>query len=137
MPSPRVPEPEPLTVVADVMSGDVVSVGPDSTLSAAAQMMMERAVGSAVVMNGDQLAGIITERDVLRSVALGLVPWSTRVSESMTATLVTAEPAMPAKQALELMMSRGFRHLPVMEGKRVVGLVSMRDLLRHSRVAGI
>lgn len=119
-----------MSTVSEQMSHDVLAVSPDATLSAAAQTMMERSVGSAAVLAGGRLVGIITERDVLRSVALGLVPWTSRVSESMTGNPVTVTPGMSTEEAMRMMMTRGFRHLPVMEGDALLGLVSLRDLLR-------
>ena len=119
-----------MSTVAQQMSREVLTVSPESTLSIAAQTMMERSAGSAAVIADGELVGIITERDVLRSVALGLVPWTTPVSECMTARPVTVHPEMPREEAMTMMLSRGFRHLPVKDGERLVGLVSLRDLLR-------
>jgi CBS domain-containing protein len=76
------------------------------------------------------LLGIVTERDVLRAAASGADLSSSPVSEWMTNDPVTANPDMDADDAAEIMMSQGFRHLPVVEGKRVAGIVSLRDILR-------
>lgn len=112
------------------MSRYVLTIAPDQTMEQAAQMMIERGVGSAVVtVNGD-LKGIVTERDVLRSVARGLVPWNTKVSECMTADPVTVTPEQEAEDAINAMITGGFRHLPVVDGKKLVGIVSLRDLSR-------
>lgn len=119
---------KPVQRVEDFMSRDVVTVSAAAMLDGAAQMMVERKVGSAVILKGAQLVGIITERDVLRAVARGLVPWSTPVSDCMTATPETVTPSTSAAQALSTMLSHGFRHFPVVDEKGLIGIVSLRDL---------
>ncbi len=81
-------------------------------------------------MDGSWLSGIFTERDVLRAAASGSDLTSSPVSEWMTNDPVTADADMDADEATEIMMSRGFRHLPVVEGKTLIGIVSLRDILR-------
>lgn len=115
--------------VAQVMTRNVLTTSPSDQLDRAAQLMVERRVGSAVVVEGGRIAGIITERDVLRAVARGLVPWHTPVSECMTADPLVVAPGTGAAEALELMIAKGFRHLPVIEDGRLVGVVSLRDLV--------
>jgi len=80
-------------------------------------------------MDGAWLAGIFTERDVLRAAASGKDLTSATVGEWMTPDPMTAEPEMDAGEAAQVMLSRGFRHLPVMESNRVTGIVSLRDVL--------
>lgn len=111
------------------MSPGVVSLAAGTTLDRAAQAMVERKVGSAVVMEGNEIIGIITERDVMRAVARGLVPWSTMVSDCMTADPQTVGPSTSAEGALSMMLSNGFRHLPVVNQDGLVGIVSLRDLV--------
>jgi CBS domain-containing protein len=111
------------------MTRNVLTASPNEQLDRAAQLMVERRVGSAVVVDGGRVAGIITERDVLRAVARGLVPWHTPVSECMTAAPLVVGPDTPAAEALELMITKGFRHLPVIEDGQLVGVVSLRDLV--------
>ncbi len=115
--------------IAQVMTCNVLTVSPRGELDRAAQLMVERKVGSAVVVDDGVIVGIITERDVLQAVARGLVPWHTQVSECMTAEPFVVGPETPADEALALMMTKGFRHLPVAEDGRLVGLVSLRDLV--------
>jgi len=110
------------------MSPTVVTVDASATLDRAAQAMMERKVGSAVIVEAGRLVGIITERDILRAVARALVPWSTPVSECMTAEPQTVSPQTSAEEALSMMLSHRFRHLPVIGDKGVMGIVSLRDL---------
>ena len=90
--------------------------------------MNERGVGAVVVLDADRLVGIVTERDVLRAVATGGVDGP--ASGTMTASPETIEPDEPAGQAAVLMIHGGFRHLPVVSGGDVVGMISIRDLVR-------
>lgn len=115
-------------LVADCMSPDVVTIPSGTMLDRAAQTMVERRVGSALIVEGKKVVGIITERDVLRSVARALVPWSTPVSECMTAKPMTVTPSTTAGQALTMMLEHGFRHLPVIGEEGLAGIVSLRDL---------
>jgi CBS domain-containing protein len=112
------------------MAGDVLGVAPETTLLDAARRMHERRVGAVVVLDGDRLVGILTERDVLRAVATNRVDGP--VSESMTHHPDTIDADEPAGQAAAIMIHGGFRHLPVVEGEAVVGMISIRDLVRLS-----
>jgi CBS domain-containing protein len=114
---------------ADIMSSDVLSVPPDSTLHAAASEMSTRRVGAVLVLEEGRLVGILTERDVLRAVAEGRVEGST-VAELMTHHPETIEPSESTDAAAMLMIHGGFRHLPVTDGEQVVGIISIRDLMR-------
>ena len=111
------------------MSRDLLSVGPDLALTDVAQRMVERDVGAALVADGDRLVGILTERDVLRAVAKGIDESST-VADWMTADPDTMTPDESTEHAAVLMIHGGFRHLPLMEGDEVVGMLSIRDLMR-------
>jgi CBS domain-containing protein len=113
----------------DHMSRDLLTVAPDETLSQVAQRMVERDVGAVLVMTGTELAGILTERDVLRAVAAGIRD-DTRVSDWMTSDPETMEPGDTTQHAAVLMIHGGFRHLPLVEGDDVVGMLSIRDLMR-------
>ena len=103
---------------------------PATTVAEAATLMGTRQVGSSLVMDGDALVGIFTERDVLRAVASHFDAEHHSVSEFMTADPSTVSPDEDAHGALSSMLAFGFRHLPVIEGDAVVGIVSMRDLTR-------
>jgi CBS domain-containing protein len=111
------------------MTRSLVTVAADATLGEAATEMAERAVGAAVVLEGERIAAIVTERDVLRAVAAGK-DGSAPVSEWMTRHPDTIEPDDTTDHAASLMIHGGFRHLPVVEGGKVVGIVSIRDLMR-------
>lgn len=114
----------------DIMSREVFTTEPTTPVAEVARSMLRRRVGSAVVMEGALLSGILTERDVLRAAASGEDLNTSPVSTWMTPDPVTAEPDMDADEATATMMSQGFRHLPVMDGRSVAGIVSLRDILR-------
>jgi CBS domain-containing protein len=119
-----------MTTVRDVMSTELLKMSPDTTVAEAATVMGTRQVGSALVMDGETLVGIFTERDVLRAVASDFDAEHHSVSEFMTRDPSTVSPDEEAHGALSSMLAFGFRHLPVLEGGAVVGIVSMRDLTR-------
>jgi CBS domain-containing protein len=109
------------------MSRGLLTVEPGEELRQAARRMVERRVGAALVLAGERLIGILTERDVLRAVAGGLHE-GTLVSEWMTRDPETIEPTDDLEHATVLMLHGGFRHLPVVAAGRLVGIVSIRDL---------
>ncbi|MDQ4006056.1 MAG: CBS domain-containing protein [Actinomycetota bacterium] len=118
-----------MPTVADVMTtGAILSIGPDTPVAEAATVMGERGVGSALVMQGDRLAGIFTERDIVRALGAHHDAAGHPVSEWMTANPMTVSPDTPAEEALRTMLDRNFRHLPILDGERILGIVSMRDL---------
>jgi CBS domain-containing protein len=110
------------------MNTRVVSAAPDSPVAEAAAAMVREKVGSAFVMQGHFLAGILTERDVLRAAASGTDLTKVPVSEWMTPDPQSAAPGTPVEDAAQIMFLNGFRHLPVVEGRHVCGVVSLRDL---------
>lgn len=115
--------------VGAMASRDVLCVGPAHPIGRVARMMVERKVGSAVVLTEDGRPGIITERDLLRALADGADPTSTMVESYMTASAITASPAWSAGEAARCMLARNFRHLVVVgEQGRVEGVLSIRDL---------
>jgi CBS domain-containing protein len=118
-----------VATVSDVMtSGAILSIGPDTPVAEAATVMGERRVGSALVMEGKHLAGIFTERDIVRALGAHHDAAEHPVSEWMTANPMTVPPDTPAEDALRTMLDRNFRHLPIVDGDRILGIVSMRDL---------
>jgi CBS domain-containing protein len=114
--------------VGDLMPARMVSTSPDSPVAEAAAAMVREGVGSAVVMQGPFLAGILTERDVLKAAGSGTDLTTVPVSAWMTRDPQSAGPDTPAEEAAQIMLLHGFRHLPVVEGRRVHGVVSLRDL---------
>jgi CBS domain-containing protein len=121
-----------MSTVEESMNNYVLTVRPDETLERGAQAMIERKCGSAMVVKGSDFIGIVTERDVLRAVAHGRVPWSTKVEEIMTANPVCVPPDTETAEAIRIMIEGGFRHLPIVQEGDLVGLVSLRELLRAS-----
>jgi CBS domain-containing protein len=119
-----------MTRLGELKTGAVVSVAPEDTLGEAAERMAEQGVGSAVVLDGGRLIGILTERDLLGAVAGRVHTSEARVREWMTVDPVTADEDMSVDEAVRTMLEQGFRHLPVVEGGRTVGVVSLRELMR-------
>ena len=111
------------------MSRNLLTVAPEEALKEVAERMVARDVGAALVTEGEKLVGIVTERDVLRAVARGIEE-ATRVADLMTPDPETMEPDESTQHAAVLMIHGGFRHLPIMEGDEVVGMLSIRDLMR-------
>src|ERR1700676_3232900 len=113
------------------MSETVLSVGPGHTLRAVARLMSDRSVGAAVVMDPDGPGpGIITERDILLSVAAGEDPDQESVGEHLTRDVVFAAPDWSLEEAASEMVRGGFRHLIVLENGEIVGILSVRDIVR-------
>ena len=117
--------------VRDAMTDAVLMVGPEHTLREAARRMRARAVGAAVVMDEQQPGPcIITERDILSSIGADEAPDEERVKEHLTADVVFASPDWSLEQAASEMVRGGFRHIVVVEGGDVAGILSMRDIVR-------
>ena len=113
------------------MTSSVVTVAPGCTLHDAARSMAERKVGAAVVIDPEQPGpGIITERDVLQSVGRGEDPNRELVQDHLSADLTFASPDWSLERAAEAMVKGGFRHLVVVDGGEMVGVLSMRDIVR-------
>jgi CBS domain-containing protein len=110
------------------MTTSLVTAAPQMPLTQAAAAMVAAGVGSAVVMQGTFLAGIVTERDVLRAAASGQDLRDSAVSEWMTADPQSASPDSSPEEAAQIMLLNGFRHLPVVDGRNVCGVVTLRDL---------
>ena len=117
-------------LLGDVMSRNLLTVAPEDTLGEAAEKMAGARVGAALVMDFGRLVGILTERDLLTAIAGRVHPSEARVRDWMTEDPVTATDAMPVRRAASIMVAQGFRHLPVVEGERTVGIVSLRDVVR-------
>jgi CBS domain-containing protein len=114
--------------VREVMTQATVTESAQDSLRAAAERMWRQQTGSLLITEGDHLLGIITERDVLRAVALGADPDKTSVDDAMTAEVFTVTPDMPLQDAAREMAARWIRHLPVVEHGKLLGVVSMRDV---------
>ena len=111
------------------MTRDLLTISAGASLGEAAALMSERGVGAVVVLEGEAIGAILTERDVMKAVGSGR-DGGAAVSEWMTRHPETIEPTDTTDHAASLMIHGGYRHLPVVEGGRVVGIVSIRDLMR-------
>ena len=118
-----------MPVARNHMSRDLLTVAPHDPLGETAKRMVDRDVGAVLVMEDESLVGILTERDVLRAVAAG-VQDDTIVSDWMTRDPDTMSPDDTTQHAAVLMIHGGFRHMPLVEGDEVVGMLSIRDLMR-------
>ena len=117
--------------VREAMSTAVIQLGPDHTLRQAAQLMSRHRVGSAIVVDPDGSGvGIITERDILKAIGADLDPDVERTAEHITWEVVYASPAWTIEEAASAMVRGGFRHLVVLDGDEVLGVISVRDVLR-------
>jgi CBS domain-containing protein len=124
----QVPYSPAMPAVRHHMSRDLLSVETSLSVTEVAQRMVDRNVGAVLVVEEGRLAGILTERDVLRAVARGLRD-TTRVADCMTPHPETIGPDDTTEHAAVLMLHGGFRHLPVVEGDDLLGVISIRDLV--------
>jgi CBS domain-containing protein len=118
-----------VSVVSEHMSQDLLTVSAGDRLGEAAKRMVARGVGAVLVMEGDRLEGILTERDLMRAVATGYSD-DARVGDWMTRQPETVDASDATDHAASLMIHGGFRHLPVVDRGRVAGIISIRDLMR-------
>lgn len=119
-----------MATVREVMTRSLVTADPTATVGDAATIMASRHVGSALVLDGETLCGIFTERDIVRALSQDFDAPGHPIVHWMTRDPTTVEPDTAVEDALERMLAGGFRHLPVVEEGRVVGMVSIRDLSR-------
>ncbi len=127
-------EPGKTRTVADIMSRPVVTVSPDDKMAEAAATMREQRVGSVVAVDGSRPVGILTERDLVRFTAAGADAVTAVVSEWMTASPDSVEPDADVTAAFASLAEHGYRHIPVVSGEELVGIVSMRDLMRIAQI---
>jgi CBS domain-containing protein len=116
--------------IADVMSPRVVTIRPDERVQVAIARMLEENVGSVAVCDHERLVGIFTERDVLRLAGEGAGFLELKVGDVMTRTLVTVPPDVAVIDAARLMGERKIRHLPVLQGEHLLGIVGIREVMR-------
>jgi CBS domain-containing protein len=119
--------------LADVVRPNFITVAPEDTLGEVAERMTTQNVGAVIVKDYGRLIGILTERDMLRAMAARVHTSDARVRQWMTADPVTASPDMSLEEAAQVMLDNGFRHLPVVEGSDVLGVVSLRRVLGGRR----
>ena len=114
--------------VSEIMTPAAVADRADDTLAQAAKRMWEQQTGSLLVMDGEDLVGILTERDILKAVAAGARLDEVRISEVMTKDIITVGPQTTLREAAKNMADRWIRHLPVVDSGKLVGVLSQRDL---------
>jgi citrate synthase len=124
----------PTRTVAEVMSAPPVTADPSETLAEASSRMRDRGVGSVIVVDGERPIGILTERDLVRFASSGADASGTKVSEWMTEDPDCLGPDVFVQDAFASLASHGYRHIPVVDGDRVVGVVSMRDLMKLAQI---
>jgi CBS domain-containing protein len=122
-----------MATLADILKPTFIEVAPEDTLGEVAEKMMSQNVGAVVVKDFGRLIGILTERDMLRAMAARMHTSEARVRQWMTPDPITATPDMPLEEASQIMLDHGFRHLPVMNGSTVLGVVSLRRVLGGRR----
>jgi CBS domain-containing protein len=111
---------------------EVFSVTPDVTVFEVLESMATHNIGALLVMSGDEVAGIVSERDCVRKLELmGRNAKDTKVSEIMTSELITVDCSQPLEECMALMNEKNIRHLPVFDGKELMGLISVRDVLKE------
>ena len=122
-----------MSTIADILAhkkNDVVSISPDATVFDAIKLMADKNIGALLVMRGEKLLGIFSERDYTRKVVLrGKSSRETRVREIMPDEIFAAEPSSTVEECMRLMTEKRVRHLPVLDGQRVAGIVSIGDLV--------
>jgi CBS domain-containing protein len=123
----------PVGTLADIVKPDFLTVAPEDTLGEVAERMTQKNVGAVVVKDFGRLIGILTERDMLRAMAARVHTSDARVRQFMTADPVTAGADMDLEDAAQIMLDHGFRHLPVVDGATVLGVVSLRRVLGGRR----
>ncbi len=119
-----------MATIGDLMARDLVSVEPTATIAEAARVLTEHRISSCLVMDGESTLGIFTERDIVRALAGQTDAGDHPVREWMTPEPTTVPSSTGIPESLQIMLDGGYRHLPVKEGGRIVGIVSMRDISR-------
>jgi CBS domain-containing protein len=119
--------------LADIVKPTFITVAPEDTLGEVAERMNSQNVGAVIVKDHGRLIGILTERDMLRAMAARVHTSDARVRQFMTPDPITAPPDMDLEAASQVMLDNGFRHLPVVDGSTVIGVVSLRRVLGGRR----
>lgn len=119
-----------MSTVGELMHETFVTVAPEDTVGEAAQKMVDAGRGAAAVSDFGRLVGILTDRDVMKSVAARTHSSEERVRSWMTPDPITVPPETTPEEAAKIMLDNGFRHLPIVEGERPIGIISIRAVLR-------
>jgi len=121
--------------LGEIVRPTFITVAPEDTLGEVAERMSAQNVGSVVVKDFGRLIGILTERDMLRAMAARVHTSDARVRQWMTEDPITAPPSMTFEDAQAIMLDKGFRHLPVVDGETIIGIVSLRRIMGGRRAA--
>lgn len=122
----------------DIMIKKVIMITREKTAQDAARLMAEHGASSVIVVNGDNIAGIVTERDLVRKVCTQDVASSkVPLSDVMSSPVITAEPDMPIETAVQRMFNNKIRRLPILENGKLVGIVTVSDLVKHLRTKSL
>ena len=117
--------------ILEVKGHDLWSIGPNASVFDALRMMSDKDIGALIVMENDQMVGILSERDYARKVVLlGKTSRETTVNEIMSKKVFTIHPDQTVEEAMELMNSKHIRHLPVLDDSRVLGIISIGDVVK-------
>ena len=119
--------------LGEIVRPTFITVAPEDTLGEVAERMSAQNVGAVVVKDFGRLIGVLTERDMLRAMAARVHTSDARVRQWMTENPVTAPPDMTFEKASSIMLDKGFRHLPVVDGETVLGIVSLRRIMGGRR----
>jgi len=124
-----------MSTVRDIIrkkGSDIWSIAPDATVYDALQMMAEKSAGALLVMTGDQVNGILSERDCVRRIDLeGRTSRATKVQDIMTGEVISVQVTEQLEECMTAMIDKNIRHLPVYEGSQLLGLISVRDVLKE------
>lgn len=124
-----------MSTVRDIIrkkGNDIWSIAPDATVYDALQMMAEKGVGALLAMTGDQVNGILSERDCIRKIDLqGRTSRATKVQDIMTGDVVSVQVTEQLEECMATMLEKNIRHLPVYDGAHLLGLISVRDVLKE------
>ena len=115
--------------VIDAMTKQPIDISPQSTVIECTRLMLDRHVGSLLIKEGEKLLGFLTERDLVRMISLGIDPRVTEVKRIMTTRMVTISPEKDIYEAITLMNKENLRRLPVILNERIIGLITLRDIL--------
>ena len=119
--------------LGEIVKPTFITVAPEDTLGEVAERMSAQNVGAVVVKDFGRLIGVLTERDMLRAMAARVHTSDARVRQWMTENPITAPPSMTFDEASEIMLEKGFRHLPVVDGESILGIVSLRRIMGGRR----
>jgi CBS domain-containing protein len=121
-------------LLKDIMVRKVITIDPDKTARDAARLMADNNISSVIVMKGDEIVGIVTERDLVRKVCANDIPSSKiNIVSVMSAPVITAESDLPIEAAVQRMFNNRIRRLPVVENGKLVGIVTISDIAKHMR----